>query len=94
MADKLHLFGGKVQVEKIKQAEVEGGIQLVQNGDDRPASAKVINIGDEVTKVKVGDLIVVDPMMITYYTLPTGVEIILIDEKYIIGKLVPDILGV
>lgn len=91
--EKLQLFGTKIQVEAIQTTEV-GGIQLVNNAENKPASARVTNVGDEVQKVKVGDEILVDPYMIMAYTLPNTTEINLIDEKYVIGKLVPDILGV
>lgn len=91
--EKLQLFGTKIQVEAIQTTEV-GGIQLVSNAENKPASARVTNVGDEVQKVRVGDEILVDPYMIMAYTLPNTTEINLIDEKYVIGKLVPDILGV
>ena len=64
---KLHVLGNRVLLEEIKCKQEIGDIVLPETAQQKPTKFKVIDIGDDVLDLKVGDNVIID----TY----TGTEI-------------------
>lgn len=64
---KLHVLGNRVLLEEIKCKQEIGDIVLPETVQQKPTKFKVIDIGDDVLDLKVGDNVIID----TY----TGTEI-------------------
>lgn len=71
---KLHVLGERVLLEEIECVQEVNGIMLPDSAQQKPTKFKVVDIGDDVLEVKVGDIVLID----TY----TGTEIVQEKIKY------------
>lgn len=83
---KIKVLAKNIVIERAEALEkTAGGIILTERAKEKPSEGVVINIGKDVTEVKVKDRVIFAKYGGMEVTLPDGKEVIIMDEKDIIA---------
>ncbi len=76
----LQPLGNKVLVEPIIEEKKQGAILLVDKTNSQPVKYKVMAIGEDVKKVNVGDVVVLDTYGRSHVNLDGETYMLVLDE--------------